>query len=78
MSRAAHLLKVMPWGRVIWTFKLADAHETFDESLQRLQDIGFDTASVNQGYGKALDFVMDVVIEAFVNINQPISRILAR
>ena len=58
--------------------RIADAHETFDESLQRLQDLGFDTASLHQGYGKALDFVMDVVIEAFVNINQPISRILAR
>lgn len=58
--------------------RIADAHETFGESLQRLQDLGFDTASLHQGYGKALDFVMDVVIEAFVSINQPISRILAR
>jgi hypothetical protein len=58
--------------------RIADAHETFDESLQRLQDLGFDIASLHQGYGKALDFVMDVVIEAFVNINQPMSRILGR
>lgn len=58
--------------------RIADAHETFGESLQRLQDLGFDTASLHQGYGKALDFVMDVVIEAFVNINQPMNRILTR
>lgn len=58
--------------------RIADAHEMFDESLQRLQDLGFDTASLHQGYGKALDFVMDVVIETFVNINQPFNRILAR
>lgn len=58
--------------------RIADAHETFDEFLQRLQELGFDTASLHQGYGKALDFVMDVVIMTFVNINQPIIRILAR
>lgn len=58
--------------------RIADAHETFDECLQRLQDLRFDTASLHQGYGKALDFIMDVVIEAFAYINRPIIRILAR
>lgn len=58
--------------------RIADAHEAFGESLQRLQDLGFDTASLHQGYGLALDFVMDRVIDAFADINRPISRILAR
>lgn len=58
--------------------RIADAHETFDESLQRLQELGFDTASLHQGYGKALDFIMDLVIEAFDNINQSIISVLAR
>jgi hypothetical protein len=56
----------------------ADAHETFGESLQRLQDLGFDTASLHQGYARALDFVMDGVIGAFATINRPLSKILAR
>jgi hypothetical protein len=55
-----------------------DAHETFGEALQRLQDLGFDTASLHQGYGKALDFVMNRVVEAFADINRPLSRILER
>lgn len=58
--------------------RIADAHETFGESLQRLQDLGFDTASLHQGYGLALDFVMDRVIDAFADINLPLSKILAR
>jgi hypothetical protein len=33
---------------------------------------------VNQGYGKALDFVFDGVIGAFVAVNGPVARLLAR
>ncbi|MBO1112203.1 hypothetical protein [Bordetella petrii] len=58
--------------------RIADAHEAFANALPRLQDLGFDTASLQQGHGRAIDFVMDGVIEAFANINQPLSRILAR
>lgn len=58
--------------------RIADAHETFSRVLPRLQDLGFDTASLQQGYGRAIDFVMDRVIEAFENINRPLSRILDR
>jgi hypothetical protein len=45
----------------------ADAHEAVGRALQTLQELGFDTANVNQGYGLALDFVMDGVIDAFVS-----------
>lgn len=58
--------------------RIADAHETFANALPRLQDLGFDTASLQQGYGRAIDFVMDGVIKAFANINLPLGRILAR
>ncbi len=58
--------------------RIADAHDTFANALPRLQDLGFDTASLQQGYGRAIDFVMDGVIGAFANINGPLSRILDR
>lgn len=58
--------------------RIADAHESFGRALTTLQAMGFDTASVNQGYGKALDFVFDGVIGAFVAVNGPIARLLAR
>lgn len=44
--------------------RIADAHETIGRCLATLQDLGFDTANVNVGYGRALDFVMDSVIDA--------------
>jgi len=58
--------------------RIADAHEAFGRALATLESLGFDTASVNQGYGRALDFVFDGVIGAFVAINGPIARVLAR
>jgi hypothetical protein len=63
---------------VAYDLRIADAHETFALALPRRQDLGFDTASLQQGYGRAIDFVMDKVIDAFENINGPLSRILAR
>lgn len=58
--------------------RVADAHDTFTKALPRLQDLGFDTASLQQGFGRALDFVMDGMIGAFAAINLPLSRILSR
>ena len=58
--------------------RIVDAHE-LGEALQPLQNMGFDTAEVNQGhYGKALDFVFDAVISSFEAINQSIRRALER
>ncbi|WP_233208192.1 hypothetical protein [Pollutimonas subterranea] len=58
--------------------RIADAHDTIGQSIQKLQDLGFDTASMQHGYGHALDFVMDGVIGAFAAINTPLRRILER
>lgn len=58
--------------------RIADAHESFGQALATLQVLGFDTATVNQGYGKALDFVFDGVIGAFEAVNGSIARLLAR
>jgi hypothetical protein len=58
--------------------RIADAHETIGERMQKLQELGFDSASLHRGYGRALDFVMDGVICAFAAINEPLGRILKR
>ncbi|WP_413123155.1 hypothetical protein [Burkholderia orbicola] len=58
--------------------RIADAHDAVGESLQRLQDQGFDIATLHDGHGRALDFVLDGVIDAFAAINVPLGRILAR
>ena len=43
--------------------RIADAHEAINKCLRNsVEVLGFDTANVNQGYGRALDFVMDGVI----------------
>lgn len=58
--------------------RIADAHDSVGESLQKLQEQGFDIASLHQGYGRALDFVLDGVINSFDAINTPLRRILSR
>lgn len=58
--------------------RIADAHDAIGESLQRLQARGFDLAALHDGHGRALDFVLDGVIDAFAAINEPLGRILAR
>ncbi|SFQ34225.1 hypothetical protein SAMN03159339_6856 [Variovorax sp. 770b2] len=58
--------------------RIADAHEAFGSCIATLQDMGFETASLNQGYGRALDFVFDGVIASFEAMNGPLRRILDR
>jgi hypothetical protein len=62
---------------VTYDLRIADAHDAVSK-IQRLQDQDFDTASLHQGHGRALDFVMDGVINAFSAINRPLGSILAR
>ena len=57
--------------------RIADAHEA-GNAVRTLQSMGFDTASLNQGYGRALDFVFDGVVGAFEAVNRPIARLLQR
>lgn len=58
--------------------RIADAHDSVGESLQKLQEQGFDSASLHQGYGRALDFVLDGVVNSFSAINTPFRRLLER
>lgn len=56
--------------------RIADAHEIVEQCLTTLQRLGFDTADVNAGYGRALDFVMDGVINALGTIASAIEKLL--
>lgn len=56
--------------------RIADAHETMEQCLATLQKLGFDTASVNEGYGRALDFVMDGVISTLDTLATAIEKLL--
>lgn len=56
--------------------RIADAHEAVEQCLATLQRLGFDTANVNAGYGRALDFVMDGVIDALETVAAAIGKLL--
>lgn len=56
--------------------RIADAHETIEQCLTTLQLLGFDTANVNSGYGRALDFVIDGVITALGTVATEIETLL--
>jgi hypothetical protein len=63
---------------VLNDLRIADAHEAFADSVSRMQDLGFDTATLQQGHGRALDFVLDGVIRAFQDLNSTVGNVLAR
>jgi hypothetical protein len=56
--------------------RIADAHETMADCLTTLQQLGFDTANVNEGYGGALDFVMDGVINSLRTLAAAIEKLM--
>jgi hypothetical protein len=56
--------------------RIADAHEAIDRCLTTLQQLGFDTANVNAGYGRALDFVLDGVVSALGGVVAAIEQLL--
>lgn len=58
--------------------RIADAHDAMGECLATLQLLGFDTANVNAGYGRALDFVMDGVIASLRTVALAIETLLRR
>jgi hypothetical protein len=58
--------------------RIADAHDTIGSSLKTLEQLGFDIGNLNQGYGRALDFVVDHVIDAFAEINEQIANLTSR
>ena len=57
--------------------RIADAHHA-GEALALLEKLGFDIASTNQGYGRALDHVFDGVISAFEHVNGQLETMLMR
>lgn len=58
--------------------RIAHAHESISKCLETLQTMGFDIAHINDGYGLALDFVMDGVIDAFNIFNSTVECLLNR
>ena len=58
--------------------RIADAHEAIAKGLASLESMGFDTAQLNAGYGRALDFVMDGVIDALRQINNELGSLIVR
>ncbi|POS09897.1 hypothetical protein [Burkholderia gladioli] len=56
--------------------RIADAHEAVEQCLTTLQRLGFDTANVNAGYGRALDFVLDGVIHALGAVAAAIEKLI--
>lgn len=57
--------------------RISDAHDA-GETLAHLENVGFDIAAVNQGFGKALDHVFDGVISAFSHVGAQVEDILHR
>lgn len=58
--------------------RIADAHDAVKKCIQALQDLGFDIASLSIGYGRALDFVMDGVIEAISDLADQLELLVER
>lgn len=57
--------------------RIADAHDA-GGVLSGLEALGFDTAAVNQGYGRALDHVFDGIIDGFAHLNSELRKLLQR
>lgn len=58
--------------------RIADAHESIERCVITLQQLGFDTANLNAGYGRAFDFVLDGVIDALRTIATSVENLLTR
>ncbi|MEO9656249.1 hypothetical protein [Marinomonas sp.] len=58
--------------------RIADAHDAIEKCISTLQKLGFDTANLRSGYGKALDFVMDGVIDSLDYIANQLKELLTR
>ena len=56
----------------------AEAHESVGEALEHLRKLGFDSSSVQDGYGKALDFMFDKIIDTLDTLNRHIENVLNR
>lgn len=55
-----------------------EAHESFGKSLELLEGLGFDTSFISEGYGSALDFLLDGVLNTFCELNSAIKSAIQR
>ncbi|QLE85419.1 hypothetical protein FLM48_10220 [Shewanella sp. Scap07] len=56
----------------------AEAHESIGKSLEHLEKLGFDISSVSEGYGYALDYILDSVTNALIDLNTSIQGAIHR
>ena len=59
-----------------YKLRIADAHESRANCADILQDMDFDIAQLDDGYGYALDHVMDSVVSAFEAFNSAAEQVL--
>lgn len=62
---------------VNYDLRIADAHGA-GGVLESLDALGFDTAALQEGYGRALDHVFDGVIDGFSHLNAELRALLHR
>ena len=63
---------------VLNELRIADAHHAAPGWLLRLEELGYDTAQVNDGYGQALDFILDRVSASLDSFNERLSALFLR
>lgn len=56
---------------IVYDLRIADAHEDIKRCVDAIERIGFDRASLDGGYGLAMDYIFDKVIDSLdlFNIN---------
>ncbi|MHB8283208.1 MAG: hypothetical protein ACYDD1_00870 [Caulobacteraceae bacterium] len=62
---------------VLYDLRIADAHDA-SEYLHRLKELGVDTASLYEGYGRALDVVFDRMIGSFERVTSELETLVSR
>lgn len=86
-SALADSAKMIDWKKINPTMaplfvnnelRNAESHESIEEAIKVLEKLGFDTSTVSSGYGKALDFLLDGVIDSIKSINCNITDVLNR
>ena len=58
--------------------RIADAHDAIKKCIDALQGLGFDTASLSVGYGRALDFVLDEISRAISHVADQLELFISR
>ena len=61
-----------------YDLRISDAHEAIGKSMEALEKLGFDSKQVDSGYGSAIDYILDSVIDALRTINSHARDVLSR